>query len=299
MTDMYHVPGRYVPIFGYERSAVYPNGHRNVFFAKRSESRVTPFHLRSGAQGFMMPLGPMGDEPGVGTGELVENDTKLLYEDIRPRGGIDIPHTSATRMGTDWRDNDPDLEPVVEIYQGLRTNYEQLGAPFAAEESKDAQHMKQAGYEPDGFVDNAWAKGYKLGVEASSDHGSTHISYTLVCTADSSRQGVLDAIKKRHTYAAMDNIIVDVHMGRHFMGDEFAMTKAEALRIHLRGTRPIAKVDVIKDSKVIYSTEPKQQEVNFEFRDTGDINGRHYYYVRAQQDDEMLAWSSPMFINYK
>jgi hypothetical protein len=299
MTDMYHMPGRYVPIFGYERSAVYPNGHRNVFFAKRSESRVTPFHLRSGAQGFMMPLGPMGDEPGVGTGELVENDTKLLYEEIRPRGGIDIPHTSATRMGTDWRDNDPDLEPVVEIYQGLRTNYEQLGAPFAAEESKDAQHVKQAGYEPDGFVDNAWAKGYKLGVEASSDHGSTHISYTLVYTADPSRQGVLDAIKKRHTYAAMDNIIVDVHMGRHFMGDEFAMTKAEALRIHLRGTRPIAKVDVIKDSKVIYSTEPKQQEVNFEFRDTGDINGRHYYYVRAQQDDEMLAWSSPMFINYK
>jgi hypothetical protein len=247
----------------------------------------------------MMPLGPMGDEPGVGTSELVANDTKLLYEDIRPRGGIDIPHTSATRMGTDWRDNDPDLEPVVEIYQGLRTNYEQLGAPFAAEESKDAQHMKQAGYEPDGFVDNAWAKGYKLGVEASSDHGSTHISYTLVYTADPSRQGVLDAIKKRHTYAAMDNIIVDVHMGRHFMGDEIAMTKAEALRIHLRGTRPIAKVVVIKDSKVIYSTEPKQQEVNFEFRDTGDINGRHYYYVRAQQDDEMLAWSSPIFINYK
>ena len=43
MTDMYHVPGAYVPIFGYERSAFYPFGHRNVFFAKRSDSRVTPF----------------------------------------------------------------------------------------------------------------------------------------------------------------------------------------------------------------------------------------------------------------
>ena len=31
MTDMYHVPGAYVPIFGYERSAIYPNGHRNLF----------------------------------------------------------------------------------------------------------------------------------------------------------------------------------------------------------------------------------------------------------------------------
>jgi hypothetical protein len=299
MTDMYHVPGAYVPIFGYERSAVFPNGHRNVFFAKRSESRVTPFHLRSGAQGFMMPLGPLGDEPGVGTGELVADDTKLLYEDIRPRNGIAIPHTSATRMGTDWRDNDPNLEPVVEIYQGARTNYEQLGAPLAADVAKDAQHMQQAGYQPEGFVNNAWAKGYKLGITSSSDHGSTHISYTLVYTADPSRQGVLDAIRQRHTYGAMDNIIVDVRMGRHFMGDEFTLGKAEALRVRLRGTRPIARVDVIKDSQVIYSTQPNQQEVAFEFRDTGDLSGRHYYYVRTQQEDKMLAWSSPMFVNYK
>ena len=86
-------------------------------------------------------------------------------------------------MGTDWRDNDPNLEPVVEIFQGCRTSYEKLGAPYVVEESKDAAHMKQAGYEPDGMVSNAWAKGYLLGVEASSDHGSTHISYTLVYTS--------------------------------------------------------------------------------------------------------------------
>ena len=32
-------------------------------------------------------------------------------------------------MGTDWRDNDPDAEPVVEIYQGMRQNYEMPEAP--------------------------------------------------------------------------------------------------------------------------------------------------------------------------
>ena len=36
-------------------------------------------------------------------------------------------------MGTDWRDNDPELEPVVEIYQGARNNYEHEGAPRAVE----------------------------------------------------------------------------------------------------------------------------------------------------------------------
>src|SRR5260370_14024822 len=78
MTDMYHVPGAYTPIFGYERSAIFPNGHRNVFFAKRSESRVTPFPLRSGVQGFILPLGPLGDAPDVGTGEFLHDEYTLL-----------------------------------------------------------------------------------------------------------------------------------------------------------------------------------------------------------------------------
>jgi hypothetical protein len=299
MTDMYHVPGAYAPIFGFERSAIFPNGHRNIFYAKRSESRVVPFFLKEGAEGFSLPLTAQGDEPGVGTGELAENDTKMLYEEIRARNGIAIPHTTATRMGTDWRDNDPNLEPVVEIFQGCRTNYESLDAPFVAQAPKDQAHMNQAGYQPEGMVSNAWAKGYKLGITSSSDHNSTHISYSLVYTDDASRQGVLNAIRKRHTYGAMDNIILDVRMGEHFMGDEFALAAAQPLKVHVKGTRAIARVEVIKDNKVIYSTQPAKQLADFEFTDKGSVAGRHFYYVRVRQDNEMLAWSSPMFINYK
>ncbi|MFN0164859.1 MAG: hypothetical protein ACKV22_00385 [Bryobacteraceae bacterium] len=297
MTDLYHAPGAYIPIFGYERSAVFPNGHRNMFFAKRSDSRVTPFFLKQGARGFSLPLTPQGDEP-IGTAELVSNDTKLLYEDIRPRNAVVISHTSGTRMGTDWRDNDPDLEPVVEIFQGCRTNYEQLGSPHVVVQGKDDTMMKVAGYQPEGMVSNAWAKGYKLGIIASSDHFSTHISYAMVYTADRSRQGILDAIRKRHTYGATDNIILDVRMGPHFMGDEFPLTRALPLKVKARGTRPVVRVDVIKDSQVVYSAEPKNQDVSFEFTDKGDVAGRHFYYVRVLQDDQMIAWSSPMFINY-
>ncbi len=148
------------------------------------------------------------------------------------------------------------------------------------------------------MVSNAWAKGYRLGIITSSDHGSTHISYAMVYTDDPSRQGVLDAIKKRHTYGAMDNIILEVRMGKHFMGDEFGLKKAEPIRVKVRGTETVAEVDIIKDSQVIYSTEPKQRAVDFEFIDKGDVSGRHYYYVRVRQSDRMLAWSSPFFVNY-
>ena len=55
MTDMYYVPGAYVPIYGYERSAQYPFGHRNMFFAKRTDARVTPFFLKEGVPRVRVP----------------------------------------------------------------------------------------------------------------------------------------------------------------------------------------------------------------------------------------------------
>jgi len=90
-----------------------------------------------------------------------------------------------------------------------------------------------------------------------------------------------------------------VRMGGHFMGDEFALDQAQPVRVKARGTRAVAKVDIIKDNKVVYSTSPAKQDVQFEFTDTGEVKGRHFYYVRLQQDDGMVAWSSPFFVNYR
>ena len=96
-------------------------------------------------------------------------------------------------MGTDWRDNDPEVEPVVEIYQGHRHNYEHFGAPRSPTEETQI-----GGYRPAGFVWNALEKGYRLGFQSSSDHVSTHWSYAIVLTDDASRQGIIDAFKQRH-----------------------------------------------------------------------------------------------------
>jgi hypothetical protein len=48
---------------------------------------------------------------------------------------------------------------------------------------------------------------------------------------------------------------------------------------------------------VIYSTQPQKKTAEFEFVDNGDVTGRHYYYVRVQQANRLLAWSSPFFVN--
>ena len=125
-------------------------------------------------------------------------------------------------MGTDWRDNDPEVEPVVEIYQGHRHNYEHFGAPRSPTEATQI-----GGYQPAGFIWNALEKGYRLGFESSSDHVSTHLSYAIVYAEDTTRPAIIDAFKKRHCYAATDNILLDVRSGDHLMGDIFA-TEGEA-----------------------------------------------------------------------
>ena len=35
MSDLMNLPGTFTPFYSYERSVVYPNGHRNILFAER------------------------------------------------------------------------------------------------------------------------------------------------------------------------------------------------------------------------------------------------------------------------
>ena len=241
---------------------------------------------------------PIGDIPGVGSQNLVRDDTKHLYEAVRRMGGIAISHTSGTRMGTDWRDNDPEIEPVVEIMQGARTNYEYVGAPLSAKSGEPAD--APGGYEPVGMVRNAWNKGYRLGVTASSDHGSTHYSYTMAYVDRTTRQGILDAMRRRHTYGATDNILLDARMGDHFMGDEFRTAVPLPLKIRVRGTVDVEKVVIMRGDRTLHVQTPGAQEVMFEYLDRSARRGMglQYYYVRVEQSDGNVAWGSPFWVNY-
>ena len=82
------------------------------------------------------------------------------------------------------------------------------------------------------------------------------------------------------------------------MGDEFELRQFQPLRVKLRGTDAIATVAVIRDGQVVYSAEPQKPVVEFAFEDTSALAGAHYYYVRVQQQNQLMAWSSPFFVTY-
>jgi hypothetical protein len=113
------------------------------------------------------------------------------------------------------------------------------------------------------------------------------------------REGLLDAVKKRHCYGATDNIVLDVRSGEHIMGDEMATRAAPALQINVIGTADLAKIDILRDSKVVHTLRPKGRAYRGAWTDPAPQAGAHYYYVRVEQADGELAWGSPLWIDYR
>jgi hypothetical protein len=286
-------------MYCYERSVSYPEGHRNCIFATRG--------IRS------LPRMPITD-PNV---EKPAPDTNLLYMYLKHFGGLCASHTSATDMGTDWRNNDPEVEPFVEIYQGDRDNYERPDAPrTAVTEAKLKQSTPEkeslGGWQPKGFVNLALKRGYRLAFESSSDHISTHLSYcNVLITGEPTRQAVIDAIRKRRVYASTDNLIADVRCKagetEHFMGEEFTTSSPPTLSIHLIGPEKFAKVVIIKDDEEAKVFQPNEADVKLQWTDPSPSQGRtSYYYVRGEQTPDAdgitsgeLVWASPMWIKYE
>jgi hypothetical protein len=279
-TDAFRLPGRFDPPFTYERSVPYPEGHRNVVFAQRGV-RTLP----------RLPISRVDEVAHA-------PDTQMLYKYLRHFNGVCASHTSATNMGTDWRDNASDVEPMVEIYQGCRQSYERPGAPRSPTEA-DAI----GGWRPAGFVNLALQKGYKFSFESSSDHTSTHISYAMVYAEDTSREALLQAMRARHTYAATDNIIAEYRCkaGGHdyMLGDEFSTNEAPTLRLKLHGTAPFSKVTLVKDDQEIHSITPNKDVVELTWKDPNPTPGKtSYYYFRGEQANDEIVWVSPMWITY-
>lgn len=268
--DLFTIENRFAPFYSYERSLSYPNGHRNVLFATRGRPILE------------IPEPERRGEEGAGK----------LYEYLRRLGGITTSHTSATGAGTDWRDSDEELEPIVEIYQGYRNNFEGPDVPRRVEGAA-AERFKA------GFVQNAWEKGIKMGVQASSDHVSTHISYAAFYVDRLDREAILQAARARRSYAATDNVLIDFRIGDHILGESFRASSSQPIKAFVAGTGPIETVTLVKNNRVIYTAPGTGATMEFHYTDQDIEPGESFYYVRIQQKNGQLGWSSPIWVTYE
>ena len=210
-----------------------------------------------------------------------------LWKILRGVNQITIPHQLADgNFRTDWYYVDEKNQPVAEIFQN-RGSYEYLGTPRQA-------RIFTKGYS----IQAQWAKGIVIGVIASPDHGGGN-GKAAVFARELTREAILDACRKRRTYGTTAaKILMDVRVNGHLMGEVIRAKPGQPVTVSVSviGAGKIKRVEVIRDNKFVYTVTPGGKTAKFVFEDSQPRKDRSFYYVRVVQDDNELAWSSPVWV---
>lgn len=282
----YYQPGKFVTFLGYEYDVgALKYGHKNVYYLKDDEPVYNP------------------DTP------------EKLWKLLKGKDAIAVPHhtnMAAEIPGTpwwrqqDWSSHNEELERLVEICQ-IRGSFETDSL---------SESVLFGGY--GASVQDALAKGYRLGFTGGTDnhrgqlssgkcpmagldyHGAKRSGLTAVYARSLTREAIWDAFYNRRTYATTGaRILLKVSIQGHIMGEEFETNNLPVIKLQVMGTAKIKKIDLVKDNIDIYTHKGKSLVENFEYMDEEITPGTHYYYARITQVDKEMAWSSPIWVNYK
>ena len=308
--DVFYAPGFFMSMYAYEREQTWPYGHRNVIFAQRG-GPIVYIQRQNYLASPWQKVFPLAAEGGK---EILPEE---LW-DVLTRYGkpvTDISHTGATSMGTDWnifKRIDHRVENLIEIYQGARVSYEGLNAPqptVGLRVGEEYNHSSTVIGKPvvgepirsfteknNGLYQNALSLGHKLGVWADSDHISTHTSYGGVYVKEFTRQGIIEALNARRTIAATDKIFVEFTCNDQLLGTEATAAGKPVLKFSVDGTAAIKRVTLVRNEENYHQWEPGGMKFDQSFTDEAPIQGENRYYLRVEQVDGNMAWSSPVWL---
>ncbi len=295
LADVFQNPGFFLSFYAYEREQKWPYGHRNVVFLERGGPVVYIKRDNYARSRWATPL-PAAD--GVREGEI---PPWQLWDLLRKHGqrAVTIEHTSAGAMGTDWsvyEKIDSKFENIIEVFQGSRESYEGVGAP---QPPIVGGRQKQFGKFNAGTWQNALRHGHRLGAFTSSDHRSTHISYGGVYVKKFDRAGVFDAMDARRTIAATDKIFMEFSCNGRPLGESLTTSTPPVLRLSVAGTAPVARVTLVRNEKEFKTWEPDSANFATEFTDRNPLHGENRYYLRVEQSDGNMGWTSPVWATFK
>jgi hypothetical protein len=272
VADAFDEPGRFVAIVGYEFTGPrHPGpGHKCVYFGSRSPDRVP------------------------------DRDVDALFRLLRELGGIAVPHHVGW-TGGDFAHHDPDIQPVWELCS-VHGCYEAAGG--CAAHPPRADHVI-----PGQFVRDALDAGLRFGFIGSSDshgldwhHGVARwrnpFRSGLACLvgAEPTRDGIIAALRGRRAYATTGAAIrVHAELEGAPIGSELPAGTAGTVAVTVVGTAPIARVALVHrgGERAI----PWQGTARVTARGTVPRDEEPaYLYVRIEQTDGEVAWTSPWWL---
>ncbi|MEM7014992.1 MAG: hypothetical protein AAF585_26335, partial [Verrucomicrobiota bacterium] len=300
LADLFHNPGSFVSLYAYEREQKFPYGHRNVLFQERGGPLIYIKRKNYSESRWATSLpGPDGEILG-------DIPPWQLWDLLREHGqrALTIEHTSSGGMGTDWSKYerfDSEFETVIELFQGSRQSFEGVGAPQPPIVVGGPQVSKFGEKEAKGTWQEALRLNHRLGAFASSDHRSTNISYGGVYVKEFTRKGIFDGLEVRRTTAATDKIYMEFSCNGKLMGEIFETTEKPSFKIWISGTAPIERVTLIRNEENFHEFMPKTESNEFEstFTDDAPNSGENRYYIRVEQNDGNMGWTSPVWVTIK
>ena len=285
--DQMYEPGRFVTLYGAEVGDD-ANGHRNLLFA--SDGR---------AEGIQATT---PNKKGTGFTEL---ETPCMQQHFAGREDVIlVPHHM--KMWADWDCHSPELEPVMEIYS------------IWGSSERPGTDLWEILREMTGGAQEAWARGYRIGVIAGSD---THAGlpgrsiprcdrddfmpykagYAAVWAEELTRESIFQALKRRHCYGTTGaRIVLETFIRDDPMGSEVAWPKPSEpreLRINLWGTDDLEAVTIVKNNQDVHTFRPRASWAKLTWTDRERARTGDYYYVRVIQSDGNRAWSSPIWVD--
>lgn len=260
--------------------------------------------------------------------ESKANNLKKIYKSHTPKDFIAIPSfTMGSETLYDFENFAPEYEKVVEIYNAWGcsecTKAEGNLRPIL---SKGKKGMKEKG---EGSIRKALNKNLRFGFVAGGydDRGpfaelfdGDQVQYspgiTAILAQSHSRDGLMQALSKRSCYATTGpRIIAGLEIAGQPMGSELS-TKVKpglAYNRHITGyavgTAPIKEVLIIRNGIPFHTFNPKDDTFEFAFDDEepietallkvkGDRPPFMYYYMRILQEDDHIAWTSPIWVDH-
>ena len=297
----WHAPGEFVTFLGYEWAKWRRNGDgdRNVYYLE-------------------------DDRPLYRSDEGHCPSPPDLFEAIKDEKALVIPHHPGHRGNfCDYKDHDPIPERLVEIFQ-MRGSYE-----CSEEDGNPVPERGSVPPMPEGYVSRALALGWRVGFTAGGDDHAGHAgtdrprqksSYNAglmsVQSSARTREAIWDALWNRRVVATTGpRMLLTFDLDGNPMGSELSvatdpgLAERRTLNLEFHGTARASHVDIIRNNEVVHSFPSCGPDCELSWEDTTPLSETLlppakfcerpfcFYYARVVQEDEEVAWSSPIWID--
>lgn len=260
--------------------------------------------------------------------ETKSNSLKKIYKTHTPKELVSIPSlTMGSTTCYNFAEFDPVFEPVVEIYNSWGssecTKKEGNKKPISSSRKGIAETKE-------GSCIAALNRGCRFGfVAGGTDHRGIYRSLseqteyspglTAILAKEHSRAALIEALQARSCYATTGpRMILGLSIASHGMGSILETKSRPGLQFHRHlvghvvGTTPLKEVLLIRNGEPLHSFPlVKQEKLEFTFDDPESLYDIAltpspdeervpfiYYYLRIEQSDGHVAWTSPIWIDW-